>query len=105
MRRVVLLTLATASLLASTSASPAQAATDPPGPLCPRGVSADERLDASQLKGMKLWKARRLAGRYECEVRVVKLDGEWLDVTTDLVRDRINVVVRDRRIRKVLNVA
>ena len=37
-------------------------------------------------------------------IRIVKLNGEWLDVTTDLVPYRINVTVRDRRIRKVVSI-
>lgn len=93
---VVALLLLGAPAVAST-ASPAAAA-DPI--YCPRH-DREDRFDANRVEDKRVKRARRIARRHDCVVRVVKRDGEDLTITDDLRHDRINVVVRDRRVKRV----
>jgi hypothetical protein len=71
------------------------------GHFCPRD---SERFDARELVGLRVGKARRTAERHDCSLRVVRRDGEWLVVTQDIRTDRINVAVRDRRVRRIVGI-
>jgi hypothetical protein len=67
-------------------------------------VSGPNPLDVDRLEGKRMGRARRLAARHDCTVRVVKRDGVPLVVTEDYRPDRINVVVRDNRVVRVRGV-
>lgn len=94
-------------------AAPAQAATsDKEGIPCPAprvdpppepGTTLD--WNAEKLEGKKIRKAKRIAERHGCTVRVVKRDGEELPVTMDFSYNRINVSIRDKRVKKVYTVS
>lgn len=68
------------------------------------GSEESERFDATRLGGKRVVRARRIARRHDCTVRVVKRDGERLPVTDDFRANRINVAVRDRRVTRVKGV-
>ncbi len=61
-------------------------------------------FEIDRLEGRRLRSARRLARRHDCQVRVVKRDGRWLAVTEDYSPSRINVAVRDGRVRRAISV-
>ena len=71
--------------------------------ICPKGSSA-AGYDADRLEDRRLKRARRIAHKHDCTVRVVKRDGEHLPVTDDLRPNRINVAVERGRIRRVIGV-
>ena len=74
-------------------------------PFCPKGSAGErERFDASRLVGKTVPKARAMAGRHDCLLRVVRRDGVWLTVTADLLTNRINVAVRDGIVRRVVGI-
>ena len=64
-----------------------------------------ESWNAEKLEGRKIRKAKKIAEKHGCTVRVVKKDGEDLPVTMDFSYNRINVSVRDRRVKKVYTVS
>jgi hypothetical protein len=103
-----------ATLVVLAFASAGDVAGEPPAErplLCP-DVSGEPRtpgraaepIDARKLVGKRMPRARRMAARHDCELRVVRRNGEWLIVTDDYRRDRANVAVRDRRVKRVLGV-
>jgi hypothetical protein len=73
------------------------------GHLCPRDAAA-EPYDARGLVGLRVRKARAVAARHDCELRVVRRHGESLVVTQDFRTDRINVAVRDRVVRRIVGI-
>jgi len=62
----------------------------------------DKHSASKELKGLKLNQAREAASSMACTLRVVKKDGKDLPVTKDLRPDRINVAVKDKRVKKVV---
>lgn len=66
---------------------------------CPRREA--DPLDATVLVGEPLASAQRVAKRHGCYVRVVKRNGKALAVTSDLVLNRINVVVDDGLVERI----
>ena len=66
----------------------------------PRGGDPD-RFDTARLVGRPLDRARRIARRHGCTVRVIKRDGKPRSGTDDFSRERANVVVRDGRVKRV----
>jgi hypothetical protein len=71
--------------------------------ICPKGSGA-AGYDADRLEDRRLKRARRIAHKHDCTVRVVKRDGEHLPVTDDLRPNRINVAGERSRIRRVIGV-
>jgi hypothetical protein len=71
--------------------------------ICPKGSGA-AGYDADRLEDRRLKRARQIAHKHDCTVRVVKRDGEHLPVTDDLRPNRINVAVERGRIRRVIGV-
>lgn len=69
---------------------------------CPKGD--EDGYDANELRGRKVPTARRIARAEGCELRVVKRDGKWRAVTDDFVPNRINVSVRDDRVKRVYGI-
>jgi hypothetical protein len=67
----------------------------------PREAPAGEQFDAKRLVGKSVGRARKVAARHGCELRVVKRDGEWLPGTDDFRTDRINVVVVEKHIKRI----
>ncbi len=67
--------------------------------LCPAGEP--HHFDAQSLVGMRLAPATELASRFDCLVRVVRLDGEWQIVTDDYRTDRVNVWVSDDVVARI----
>jgi len=61
-------------------------------------------FEIERLEGRRTGAARRLAARHGCQVRVVRRDGRWLAVTEDYSPSRINVAVRDGRVKRALSV-
>ena len=102
-RAIAVLIAAVAVLLVGPGAAHAARAA---GPYCPEALDlkAAERLDTHRLVGKSLRRARRIARRNECEVRVVRRDGVSLPVTDDYVTNRINVAVRGGIVKRVLGV-
>jgi hypothetical protein len=78
------------------------------GPVCPThrlpGEKAGDRFDAGRLVGKTVQVARRMARRHDCSVRVVKRNGQLPIVSADFNPFRINVAVRDHRIKNVMGV-
>jgi hypothetical protein len=70
----------------------------------PRATARDERFDATRLVGKTIKRARRLARRHDCSVRVVKRNGELLIVSQDFDPYRINVAVVDHDVKQVLGI-
>lgn len=69
---------------------------------CPRG---DEMgLKTRRVVGKRTRRAKRIARRHDCTLRVVRRNGNALAVTDDFVPNRINVAVRDRRVKRVTGV-
>lgn len=66
---------------------------------CPK--RAEDPILVSRLVDKRVRVARRMARRHDCVVRVVRRNGEWLAVTDDYRTDRVNVIVRDRRIKRI----
>jgi hypothetical protein len=89
------------ALALALTAGAANAQTPSGGHFCPRH---SEEFDARELVGLQVGKARRRAERHDCSLRVVRRNGEWLVVTQDFRSDRINVAVRDRRVRRIVGV-
>jgi hypothetical protein len=72
---------------------------------CPERGDPAKAFDARRLIGEPLERARRIASRYDCELRVVAVRGEaHLDITGDYIPSRVNVVVDDRRVVRVRGV-
>ena len=71
--------------------------------ICPKGSGA-AGYDADRLEDRRLRRARRIAHKHDCTVRVVKRNGEFLPVTDDLRPNRINVAIERGRIRRVMGV-
>ena len=70
-----------------------------PGPkYCP-GFMGKTWNAKPEILGRKLKVARRITARHDCEIRVVRKDGEWLAGTADLRYFRLNVAVRGERQR------
>ena len=69
------------------------------GQRCPRGDH--EGYEARRLKGKTTKRARKVARRHDCFIRVVKRNGEYLAVTDDFVVNRINVGVRRHVVKSV----
>lgn len=61
-------------------------------------------FEIERLEGRRTGAARRLAARHGCQLRVVRRNGRWLAVTEDYSTSRINVAVRDGRVRRALSV-
>jgi hypothetical protein len=101
LRRLLAILLALALLAGSGSASPTPAAADPI--YCPRD-DREDRFNANRIEGKRVKRGRRIARRHDCVVRVVRRNGKDLAGTDDLRYDRINVAVRDRRIKRVVGV-
>jgi hypothetical protein len=66
---------------------------------CPR--TDGEGLETSRLLGKTMRRARMIAARHDCTVRVIRRNGKPLVVTDDFRHDRINVSIVDRRISRV----
>jgi hypothetical protein len=90
---------AVAAALAGPTAGAAGASERPQ--YCPRG---EPGFDANRIEGERTRRARRVAARHDCTIRVVKRDGVWYPGTDDFVTNRINVVVRDRHVVRVTGV-
>jgi hypothetical protein len=92
-----------AGLLVALALTAGAATAQPPsgGHFCPR---ESERFNARELVGLRVGEARRTAERHDCSLRVVRHGGEWLIVTQDFRVDRINVAVRDRRVRRIVGI-
>jgi hypothetical protein len=90
---------ATAAALAALAGGVAGASERPQH--CPRG---EPGFDANRIEGERTRRARRIAARHACTIRVVKRDGVEYAVTDDFVTNRINVVVRDRHVVRVTGV-
>jgi hypothetical protein len=94
-----------AMLAASASASARDAPSREP---CPRQLErrqpAGAQLDTSILVGRTVRRARSIAGRYGCVVRVVRRDGEALPITEDFSPRRINLSVVCGRVKRVVGV-
>jgi hypothetical protein len=91
------------ALLLGLSPGPAMAqGTDPE--VCPSAPTADAPLEVERLVGKRVKRARELADGHGCRLRVVKRDGKDLIVTQDYRTDRVNIVVRDRRVTRVKGV-
>jgi len=110
LRSGITLLVLLAALMAPASASAATSGKD--GIPCPAprvdpppepGTTDD--WNAEKLEGEKIRKAKRIAEKHGCTVRVVKRDGEELPVTMDFSYNRINVSVRNRRVKKVYTVS
>lgn len=69
---------------------------------CPKGERG--ALRTISLKGLKQDRASRKAKRHDCLLRVIKLEGEHLAVTDDFRTDRVNVNVRDGRVKRIRGV-
>jgi hypothetical protein len=69
------------------------------GQRCPRGDH--EGYEARRLKGKTTKRARKVARRHDCYIRVIKRNGEYLAVTDDFVVNRINVGVRRQVVKTV----
>jgi hypothetical protein len=76
------------------------------GPFCPERLElkAGALLDTGRLEGKSLRRAREIARRNGCTIRIVRLDGAWLSVTQDYVTNRINVAVRDGIVKRVVSI-
>jgi hypothetical protein len=101
--RLVIATVIAVALLGApaTSAGPTPDGTR----ICPAAPSdGGAPLDTRRLKGKPLLRAMRMGRRHDCEVRMVKLDGAWLPVTTDYRLDRVNISVRDGHVKRVFGV-
>jgi hypothetical protein len=90
-------------------AGPSAAAPPPPsgGYICPRpqaGPPMRESYDARDLVGLRVAKARRVAERHRCTLRVVRRNGEDLVVTQDFRTDRINVAVRRHVVKRIVGI-
>lgn len=70
----------------------------------PGEPAADRRLDARRLVGLPERRAEARAARYGCTIRAVRRDGRGLAGTTDLRRDRVNVVIREGVVARVVDV-
>jgi hypothetical protein len=66
---------------------------------CP--TTGEDRLDTRVLDGRAHFKARLITERHDCVLRVVKRGDTWLDITMDLVSNRVNVAIRDGRVASV----
>jgi hypothetical protein len=100
--------LVSAALLALTGAPSAAAATNY---TCPdpsvetlTAFAPTNPFDSRKLEGRRVRRARRIAGRHDCTVRVTRRNGKDLVVTQDFSFSRINVAVRDRRVTRVFGV-
>lgn len=94
-------------VVALTLLGPASGAVAHRDQICPeaqRAAHGGDRFDAHRLVGKRIQRARRIARRHDCTVRVVKRDGEALDGTADYRNNRINVVVKDRRVKRIRGV-
>ena len=113
-RRSLLATMISVAALVSPSANAGPSRPVPVGErFCPNTHSlasrhyahgSTRRLDTKRLEGKLLRNARAIARRHDCEVRIVKRDGDWLVVTTDYQLDRINVAVRGDRVKRSFGV-
>ena len=75
----------------------------PRGPrFCP--TKGAERFDTHRLEGRTFEKARRMASRHACDVRVLKRGGTWLFYTFDERQDRVNVALAHGRVVEVFGV-
>jgi hypothetical protein len=75
----------------------------PRGPrFCP--TDGAERFDTRRLEGRTFEKARRMASRHACDVRVLKRGNTWLFYTFDDRRDRVNVALEHGRVVEVFGV-
>lgn len=61
-------------------------------------------FNARELIGMRLKRARMVARRHDCIVRVVRRDGEPIAGTDDYRDDRINVAVENERIVRIAGI-
>ena len=104
MRSTALLTLI-AVAIAMTSSLVAAAPPDAPEPpgdrwRCPREDSSG--LHVQRLEGLRVHRAREVARSHNCFLRIVRRNGDWIDATDDFDGRRINITVRDRRVKQVL---
>ena len=98
-----------AGLIAISAPGTAAGAAEPlrcPAPFAGDGAteSAEGEFEIERLEGLRMRAARRLADRHGCQVRVVRRNGRWLAVTEDYSPSRINVAVRDGRVKRALSV-
>lgn len=61
-------------------------------------------FNADRVVGHSVKRAESIAERHGCSIRVVKRNGEFLNIDDDYRNNRINVAVRERRIKRVLGV-
>jgi hypothetical protein len=105
--RAFILAASAGALIAGSAAAPVSAAPVPgdryecPRPLEPSKAEPDG-FDTRRLEGKLLPRARRIARRHGCEIRVVERDGEPIPGTADYQPDRINVAVERRRVTRVV---
>ena len=66
------------------------------GVVCPKAPNAERTFEARRLLGKPLNEAESLAARYNCQVRVVAVQGSHHYDGTDLGPARVNVVVDDQ---------
>jgi len=91
----------------ATSDQPAETAgaeTAAGGHRCPRGVPDSEQFRGDRLEGLRYERAKKLAKRHGCTVRIVKLDGVSLPGTDEYAPNRINVSVVAGRIEEVTGI-
>ena len=63
-----------------------------------------ESYDARDLVGLRVGKARHVAEKHRCTLRVVRRNGEDLVVTQDFRTDRINVAVRRHVVKRIVGI-
>ena len=105
--KTAILLIASALLLTAPAAAAAEGAADAKRPFCPKrslDLRSGERLDAARLVGKTVRRAKAIAERHECTVRVVRRNGVPLPVTDDYLTNRINVAVRDGIVKRIVGV-
>lgn len=74
----------------------------PPPNACPEGSTS--AINSKRLVGKRVRRARELARKYGCTVRVVRRNGQDLPVTKDFSTARANVAMRRGRVVKVVGI-
>lgn len=106
MRRGLVAAAVVIAICAPGAAVGAAAAVKCPAALIGDGATESPagEFEIGRLEGLRTGAARRLAARHGCQVRVVRRNGRWLVVTEDYSPSRINVAVRDGRVKRALSV-
>lgn len=62
------------------------------------------KWNARRMIGRPLAKAERMASAHNCGLRIIWIDGMILMATSDLRYDRVNVAVRNGKVRRILGI-